>query len=38
MAIAQETAKTVGHGTDILDASGLGDVKHQETAEMGRVY
>ena len=27
LAIAQETAKTLGLGTDILDAAGLGDVK-----------
>ncbi len=32
LAIAQETAKTVGMGTDILDASGLGDVNRTETA------
>ncbi len=32
LAIAQETAKTLGMGADILDASGLGDVKRQETA------
>jgi H+-transporting ATPase len=32
LAIAQETAKTLGMGTDILDAAGLGDVKRQETA------
>src|SRR5271166_6166427 len=31
LAIAQETAKKLGMGTAILDASGLGDVKHQET-------
>jgi H+-transporting ATPase len=31
-AIAQETAKKLGLGTNILDASGLGDAKHQETA------
>src|SRR5665648_723472 len=34
LAIAQETAKTIGMGRDILDASSLGDVKHQETTEM----
>ncbi|HZK54361.1 MAG TPA: plasma-membrane proton-efflux P-type ATPase [Desulfosporosinus sp.] len=34
LAIAQETAKTLGMGMDILDASSLGDVKHQETTEM----
>ena len=33
LAIAQETAKTLGMGTDILDASGLGDVKRHETAK-----
>jgi len=32
LAIAQETAKTLGIGTDILDAAALGDVKHEETA------
>jgi H+-transporting ATPase len=32
LAIAQETAKTLGMGTAILDAAGLGDVKHEETA------
>lgn len=32
LAIAQETAKKLGMGTNILDAGGLGDVKHQETA------
>ncbi len=31
LAIVQETAKTLDMGTDILDASGLGDVKQQET-------
>jgi len=34
LAIAQETAKTLGMGTTILDASSLGDTKHQETTEM----
>jgi H+-transporting ATPase len=34
MAIARETAKALGMGTNILDASGLGDVKHQETSSM----
>jgi H+-transporting ATPase len=34
LAIAQETAKKLGMGAAILDASGLGDVKHQETAAM----
>jgi H+-transporting ATPase len=31
LAIAQETAKTLGMGTAILDAAGLGDVKRKET-------
>ncbi len=31
LAIAQETAKTLGMGSDILDAAGLGDVKREET-------
>lgn len=31
MAIAQETAKKLGLGTNILDASGFGDSKHKET-------
>jgi H+-transporting ATPase len=34
MAIARETAKQLGMGTNILDASGLGDIKHHETAQM----
>ena len=34
LAIAQETAKKLGMGANILDASGLGDVKKQETAAM----
>jgi H+-transporting ATPase len=34
LAIAQETAKKLGMGNDILDASGLGDVKHKETKSM----
>ncbi len=34
LAIARETAKKLGMGADILDASGLGDVKHDETAEV----
>ena len=33
LAIAQETAKKLGMGTSILDASGLGDVKHHESAQ-----
>jgi H+-transporting ATPase len=31
IAIAQETARTLGMGTDILDAAGLGDVKKEAT-------
>jgi len=34
MAIAQETAKKLGMGTNILDASGFGDTKHHETAQL----
>lgn len=33
LAIAKETAKTLGLGTDILDASGLADVKQQESVQ-----
>jgi H+-transporting ATPase len=33
IAIARETAKQLGLGTNILDASGLGDTKHRETAQ-----
>jgi H+-transporting ATPase len=32
LAIARETAKKLGLGTNILDAGGLGDAHHQETA------
>ncbi len=32
LAITQETAKKLGMGANILDASGLGDVKKEETA------
>ena len=32
VAIARETAKALGMGTDILDAAGLGDAKREETA------
>jgi len=32
-AIARETARQLGMGTNILDASGLGDTKRQETAQ-----
>ncbi len=34
LAIAQETAKKLGMGTDILDASGFGDAKSHETAQL----
>jgi H+-transporting ATPase len=34
LAIAQETAKKLGMGTSILDASGFGDTKHDETAQL----
>jgi H+-transporting ATPase len=34
LAIAKETAKTLGMGTNILDAAGLGDSKTQETTEV----
>jgi H+-transporting ATPase len=33
LAIAQETARQLGMGTNILDASGLGDTRHHETAQ-----
>ena len=33
LAIAKETARQLGMGTNILDASGLGDTKHHETAQ-----
>ena len=33
LAIAKETAKILGMGTNILDAAGLGDSKKQETAQ-----
>src|ERR1039457_1016945 len=33
VAIARETARQLGLGTNILDASGLGDTKHHESAE-----
>jgi H+-transporting ATPase len=32
-AIAKETAKQLGMGTNILDAGGLGDTKHHESAQ-----
>ena len=34
LAIAQETAKKLGMGTNILDASGFGDSKRHETAAL----
>ncbi len=34
IAIAKETAKTLGMGTNILDATGLGNAKKQETKAM----
>lgn len=34
MAIARETAGKLGLGTSILDASGFGDTKHHETAQL----
>ena len=34
VAIARETAAKLGLGTNILDASGFGDTKHQETAQL----
>jgi H+-transporting ATPase len=34
VAIAKETARQLGMGTNILDASGLGDTKHHESAQM----
>ncbi|MGA9933402.1 MAG: plasma-membrane proton-efflux P-type ATPase, partial [Terriglobales bacterium] len=33
IAIARETARHLGLGTNILDASGLGDTKHHETSQ-----
>jgi H+-transporting ATPase len=33
MAIARETARQLGLGTNILDAAGLGDVNHHETGQ-----
>jgi H+-transporting ATPase len=35
LAIAQETARKLGMGTNILDAAGLGDVANQQTASVG---
>ena len=34
LAIARETSLQLGMGTNILDASGLGDTKHHETAQL----
>jgi magnesium-transporting ATPase (P-type) len=34
LSIAKETAKKLGMGTAILDASGFGDTKHHETAQL----
>ncbi|MGC8635029.1 MAG: plasma-membrane proton-efflux P-type ATPase [Candidatus Limnocylindrales bacterium] len=34
LAIARETAQTLGMGMNILDASGFGDTKHHETAQL----
>jgi H+-transporting ATPase len=34
LAIAQETAKKLGMGANILDASGFGDTKHHETEQL----
>ncbi len=34
MAIARETAGKLGLGTNILDASGFGDTRHHETAQL----
>jgi H+-transporting ATPase len=33
IAIARQTARQLGMGTNILDASGLGDIKHHESAQ-----
>ena len=35
LAIARETAKTLGMGSDILDGGRLGDARHEETAATG---
>jgi len=34
LAIARETAKQLGLGTNILDASGFGETRHHETAQL----
>jgi H+-transporting ATPase len=36
LAIAVETAKKLGMGTNILDASGFGDTKHRATAKLAQ--
>jgi len=36
LAIAQETARKLGLGANILSASGFGDTKHHETAQLAR--
>jgi len=36
LAIARETAAKLGLGTNILDASGFGDTKHHETAQLAQ--
>ncbi len=36
LAIARETARKLGLGTNILDASGFGDTKHHETARLAQ--
>jgi H+-transporting ATPase len=36
LAIAQETAKKLGMGSNILDASGFGDTKRHETAQLAQ--
>ena len=38
LAIAQETAKKLGMGANILDAASLGDSKHKETCSRCRVH
>ena len=38
LAIAKETAKKLGMGTNILDASSLGDLKQQVTTAGGRIH
>ena len=36
IAIARETARKLGLGTNILDASGFGDTRHHETAQLAQ--